>query len=226
MTTPAKLSDPSDPNPEMVTLSLFDTPEYDEVSSSLGGQDIATSEAPPVGSDDDFGIGPNDVARSPELPAEFPVRVVRSARRRKSIQARLIDGEIELRVPARATQNEIDAWAQEMQQRFDRSSATAEIDLTARSVALAGQLDLPSPESVRWVSNQAHRWGSCTINDRTIRLSDRLVRFPLWVIDYVLVHEMAHLVHADHSAEFWALVDRYPRADEAKGYLTAKSDGL
>ena len=79
------------------------------------------------------------------------------------------------------------------------------------------------PASVRWVTNQNARWGSCTPGDRTIRLSDRLQQMPGWVVDYVLVHELAHLLEAGHTPEFWAWVDRYPRAEKAKGYLEGYS---
>jgi hypothetical protein len=42
---------------------------------------------------------------------------------------------------------------------------------------------------------------------------------PSWVVDYVLVHELAHLQIPGHGADFWALVDHYPRAQRARGYL-------
>ena len=82
---------------------------------------------------------------------------------------------------------------------------------------------LAVPASVRWVTNQNARWGSCTPGDRTIRLSDRLQKVPGWVVDYVLVHELAHLLESGHTPAFWAWVDRYPRADKAKGYLEGYS---
>lgn len=72
---------------------------------------------------------------------------------------------------------------------------------------------------MRWVTNQGMRWGSCTPSDGTIRLSSRLRGMPQWVIDYVLVHELAHLLEAGHTPRFWALVDHYPQSERARGYL-------
>jgi predicted metal-dependent hydrolase len=78
---------------------------------------------------------------------------------------------------------------------------------------------LADPASVRWVTNQQQRWGSCSPGDRSIRLSERLQGMPSWVVDYVLVHELAHLLEHGHDAAFWAWVDRYPRSERARGYL-------
>lgn len=75
------------------------------------------------------------------------------------------------------------------------------------------------PRSVRWVANQRSRWGSCTPEDRTIRISGMLRGMPLWVVDYILVHELAHLLEPGHNAAFWRLVNRYPRTERARGYL-------
>jgi predicted metal-dependent hydrolase len=75
------------------------------------------------------------------------------------------------------------------------------------------------PYTVRWVRNQNGRWGSCTPADRSIRISDRIQGFPDWVVDYVILHELAHLIVANHNAQFWALVSRYPRAERARGFL-------
>ncbi len=77
----------------------------------------------------------------------------------------------------------------------------------------------PKPTSVRWVTNQGSRWGSCTPVDGTIRLSDRLATMPGWVVDYVLVHELAHLIEIGHGPRFYRLVDAYPKAERARGYL-------
>jgi predicted metal-dependent hydrolase len=75
------------------------------------------------------------------------------------------------------------------------------------------------PSSVRWSSNQGRRWGSCTVGEGSIRLSDRLRGMPSWVTDYVLLHELTHLLHAGHGPEFWAELEAYPRTERARGFL-------
>jgi predicted metal-dependent hydrolase len=76
-----------------------------------------------------------------------------------------------------------------------------------------------APVSVRWVSNQHSRWGSCTPEDGTIRISERVRAMPEWVLDYVVLHELVHLVVPTHGSRFWKLVGRYPKAERARGYL-------
>ena len=64
------------------------------------------------------------------------------------------------------------------------------------------------------------RWGSCQYNTGKIALSTRLTLCPLWVIDAVIVHELCHLVHNNHSKAFWALLDeKYPRYREADRWI-------
>lgn len=75
------------------------------------------------------------------------------------------------------------------------------------------------PVSVRWAGNQQRRWGSCTTAEQTIRLSTRLREMPPYVVDYVLVHELAHLIVSGHGDRFWAWVRRYPYTERARGYL-------
>ena len=74
------------------------------------------------------------------------------------------------------------------------------------------------------MTNQTVRWGSCTPGDRAIRLSERLQPLPGWVVDYVIVHELVHLLEPGHDDSFWAWVERYPRAERARGYLLGWSD--
>ena len=161
---------------------------------------------------------------APLLPP-LRVEVTRSARRRKTAQAHLVDSLLEIRIPASCSDEEERYFVEHFRTKFERSRAAAMVDLDRRAAELAAAHGLPAPSSIRWVSNQQQQWGSCTPADGTIRLSDRMAGFPRWVIDYVIVHELAHLVHPDHSAAFWELVNRYPRTERARGYLLAK-DGV
>ena len=98
-------------------------------------------------------------------------------------------------------------------------SGASRSTLEARAATLSRRYDLPEARSVTW-AEQRSQWGSCT-RDGDIRVSTRLAPWPPWVLDYVLVHELAHLVELNHSPAFKALVDRYPLAERARGFLTA-----
>ena len=150
------------------------------------------------------------------------VEVVRSARRRKTIQAYEVGGVLRVAIPASCSAEEEAHWVGVMVRRFERRRSTATVDLTARARELAAAYALPVPASIRWVDNQNTLWGSCTMVDGSIRISSRLAAMPRWVLDYVVVHELAHLLVAGHGTAFNALVDRYPKAERARGYLIAK----
>jgi predicted metal-dependent hydrolase len=151
--------------------------------------------------------------------------VIRSARRRKTVQARVVDGVLRVMIPAGATDAEEARWVEEMREKLGRKTSAAAINLPERAHALATRYGLPEPRSIKFSSRQKMRWGSCTPDSGAIRVSDRLTEFPLWVLDYVIVHELAHLVEANHSAAFWNLVAGYPLAERARGFLLAKQDG-
>lgn len=154
--------------------------------------------------------------------AEIEIR--RSARRKRSIQVRREGNKVIALVPAHVPQAEADEVIACLIERLDRRERRKQVsddDLMARATALSAAYlgGKAKPVSVRWVANQNARWGSCTTNEKTIRLSDRLIGMPLWVIDYVLVHELAHLLESNHGTRFWALVDAYPQTERAKGFL-------
>ena len=151
------------------------------------------------------------------------VEVVRSKKRRKTISAlQVTDDLLRVSIPASCTKAEEQHWVDEMLKRFAKRALADKVDLERRARELADQHGFPYPASVRWVDNQHARWGSCTPADGTIRLSSRMVDFPRWVIDSVLVHELAHLVEIGHGPRFDALCARFPLTERATGYLLAK----
>ncbi len=127
-------------------------------------------------------------------------------------------------VPATFSRAEEKRWVDRMLERLEAREERRRPDddaLRARALDLADRyLDgRARPDSVRWVDNQQARWGSCTPETGSIRLSRRLSGMPSWVVDYVLVHELVHLIIPHHNQEFWELVRRYPKAERARGYL-------
>ena len=152
------------------------------------------------------------------------VEVRRSRKRRRTVAAYREDDKVVVLVPARFSRAEEKEWVATMVARLERSEKRrrpSDAGLRRRAAELSGRyLDgLAEPLQVRWVANQNSRWGSCTPSDRSIRLSTRLQGMPAWVIDYVLVHELAHLLESGHTPTFWGWVDRYPKAERAKGFL-------
>src|SRR6476660_1389209 len=162
------------------------------------------------------------------MPTDSEVEVRRSKRRRRTVSAYREGDRIIVLIPASLTRRQEAEWVETMVARIEKSEARrrpTDEDLHARASALSDEYlgGLAEPVSVRWVDNQRSRWGSCTPGDRTIRLSARLQGMPSWVIDYVLVHELAHLLVPGHGPDFWALVEAFPRTERARGYLDGVS---
>lgn len=64
-----------------------------------------------------------------------------------------------------------------------------------------------------------YRWGSCTVNNN-VNFNWRLIKTPMFVIDYVIVHELAHLIESNHTLEFWNIVRaQTPTMEKAKAWL-------
>ncbi len=156
---------------------------------------------------------------------DVAVRVITSARRKKSVSARWVGETIEVRMPEGLSAGERDRHVRELTSRLQKKRAASRVDLVARARILATTYNLPEPSSITWSSRQQHRWGSCTPATRAIRISNRMSAFPLWVIDYVILHELAHLVEPNHSPAFHQLVDAFPEAAKAEGFLLAVSLG-
>lgn len=162
----------------------------------------------------------------PGGPPDVDVR--RSTRRRRTVSAYRDGDRTVVLLPARLSRAEERRWVALMLERLDRQDARlrpSDEDLMSRARGLSARYlaGRAGPRGVRWVENQGSRWGSCTPADGTIRLSTRLRGMPPWVVDYVLLHELAHLMVPGHGADFWALLEAYPRTERARGYLEGVS---
>ena len=199
-----------------------------EPGSPLDGMDVAPPPAPPPAP----APAPAPPTEQTEAAADRrPDVVIRtSTRRRKTAAAFWENGHIVVVVPAhvpRADRPELVDWLVARVLAKRPGAATSDEALAERAAALSDRyVDGVRPLSIRWVTNQGKRWGSCSTQTGEIRLSHRLRAVPEWVLDATIVHELAHLLHADHSADFHAVADRYPRQREALVFLEGYSLGL
>ena len=165
---------------------------------------------------------------APGLEGEWRrVEVRRSPRRKKTISAAVVGEALVVSIPERLSQAEEHEWVRRMATRMGdrrrRERLNSDGALARRSRELADlYVDGVRPGSIEWVSNQSSRWGSCSPEDGSIRLSLVVDEYPAWVRDYVIVHELAHLLVPDHSQPFWSIVERYPLSERARGFLIAQ----
>src|ERR1700730_12616320 len=129
------------------------------------------------------------------------IELVRGTRRRKHVEAGLVGDRLRVSFPRWMSIDEATVTAEELAERMRRLTDSSAIDVPARARRLAREHGLPRPRSVRWVDNMRQRWGSCTPEDGAVRVSSRLAAYPSWVLDYVLVHELAHFVVPSHGPD-------------------------
>jgi hypothetical protein len=207
-------------------VSLFDAYE----PTAFNDDDFLPPVPLPIGtSAHDEGPPPPDSQSTPPGWPDVEVRI--SARRRKTSEARWVGGRIVVSVPAHLSQEAREktvAWlVDRLVAKHPLRSAIGDTELMTRAAALSERYRIGArPTSVRWVTNQSARWGSCSFHSGEIRLSHRLRSVPEWVLDAVLVHELAHLVHPNHSPAFHQLANGYRRHHEAGIFLAGYGMGL
>jgi len=183
-------------------------PPPDRASGAFEGNAAEPCENPPA------------YATAAPEPFDYPVEVIRSTRRRRYTQARIVNGKLRVRIPAWLSAEQEEETVAELVSSLQRKHQSAHVDLEARARSLADKHGLPLPDSICWSRAQT-KWGSCAVAKGHVLISDRLATVPPFVLDYVIVHELAHLVVSDHGPEFQAIVARYPLAERAAGFLLA-----
>jgi predicted metal-dependent hydrolase len=161
------------------------------------------------------------------------IEVRRSRRRRRTVSAYREGGRTIVLIPARFSAAEERTWVDAMLRKLaagDKRRRPSDQQLLERATSLSSRYlaGKAKPLSIAWVTNQNSRWGSCTPAEGTIRISTRVKGMPGWVLDYVIMHELTHLLQPGHGPEFWALLESYPRTERARGYLegVAATSGL
>jgi predicted metal-dependent hydrolase len=155
------------------------------------------------------------------------VKVLRSRRRKKTVEARLESGVLVVRAPAAISDAELNPIIEKLKAKVEKKKRRRQFQSDTSLEARARELNRRyfdgalTWRSIRYVTNQNMRFGSCSPSQGTIRISHRVAAMPAWVRDYVIVHELAHLVNPNHSRAFWDVVNRYPKTERARGYLIA-----
>lgn len=209
-------------------MTLFDVCDlFGPAPAAEDPPDVPVVAAPPLPEPQRSEAPRSQTESAPEV--EVEVRV--SARRKKTSEAKWVGGRIVVSVPAHldveSRQKTIDWLVDRLLTRERRRPPAGDDELLARAVALSDRYGLGArPASVRWVTNQSARWASCSYYSGHIRVSHRLRAVPDWVLDSVLVHEVAHLTHPDHSPAFHKLAGAYPRHEEAGVFLAGYGLGL
>jgi len=158
----------------------------------------------------------------------YNIEIIRSHNRRRTISARLKGNTMLVCVPSSISDAELTKVVDKFKKRFDRRNIKKELNKTEDLHKITERLNREyfngrlKLESIEYSANQNRIFGCCNHRTRRIRISHRLARMPGWVRDYVIVHEMAHLLEPNHRNRFWDIVYRYKLAERARGYLIAR----
>jgi predicted metal-dependent hydrolase len=156
----------------------------------------------------------------------MPVKIIRSQKRAKTVSARKVGDTIEILAPAHLSDTDLQPIITKVTARLERQTHKQPLndeDLARIARHLNQQYfkNTLAWNRITWSTDQQKRFGSCTPARKTIRISYRLATMPRFVLEYVIMHELAHLVEANHGPRFWKLVNRYPGTERARGYLMA-----
>lgn len=158
----------------------------------------------------------------------YEIVIRRSARRKKTIQAKMEGNVMMVMAPATISNQELDEYIFRLRAKMAKkknenkiSRSDSHLNDRARYLNQKYFNGTLSWNDISYSQRQTKRYGSCTSSHKTIRISSKTKELPQWVEDYVIVHEMAHLLEPHHGKNFWKLVRNYPLAERAIGFLMA-----
>jgi predicted metal-dependent hydrolase len=156
------------------------------------------------------------------------VVVKRSRARRKTVEATLENGTMRVMAPEHISQKHLEKLIAEFRDRFVRREYARIINRDGRLLKKArdfnrryfgGKLRI---QKIEYSVRQNSHYGTCCPESGKILINSRLREMPQWVEDYIIIHELAHLIYPHHGEAFWRAVRQYPKAERAIGYLMAK----
>ena len=152
------------------------------------------------------------------------VEVIKSSKRKKTVQAKIVNKKLIIFLPSRISQKEEDYWIRKMKKKCINKRKKQLLNTNSQLKGKAEVINKKYFEgklnfNIEFVTNQNSRFGSCTPENKTIRISDKVSEMPKWVQNYIILHEIAHLIYKDHSDNFWEKVNEYKYTERAKGFL-------
>jgi len=155
------------------------------------------------------------------------IKILRSKKRRRTVSARMVKDILIVRAPQYFPESRLQKVIAELKARIERKQLKEELNKSENLVQRVKEFNLQYFEnkltinSIEYVTDQNSKFGCCNYRTGCIRISHRISAMPQWVRNYVIIHELAHLVVPDHSKAFWEIVNRYKLAERARGYLIA-----
>ncbi|MBN3039563.1 MAG: M48 family metallopeptidase [Candidatus Omnitrophica bacterium] len=155
------------------------------------------------------------------------VKIHRSPNRVRTVNAYLEQGILHVQAPQNISEQELQNIISKFKKRITKRKLRKELNKNhnLKEIAeklnkkyFAGRLEI---SSIAYTTNQDKKYGVCNVSNGSILISHRLAKMPEWVRDYIIVHEMAHLIEPNHSKRFHNIVSRYPLAERSKGFLMA-----
>lgn len=154
------------------------------------------------------------------------IEVIKSDKRKKTVHAKIIDEKLQIFLPSTISKKEENYWIEKMKKRCMNKRKKQLLNTNSKLREYAEEINKKFFEGklefdIEFVTNQNTRFGSCTSENKTIRISDKISDMPKWVQNYIILHEMTHLIYRDHSDNFWKKVNEYKYSERAKGFLIA-----
>jgi hypothetical protein len=153
------------------------------------------------------------------------IKVHRSRRRKRTVSAQLVKDILLVRAPANIPEIRLQKAIGELKSRIERKQLKEELNSQENLAERAEGFNREyfgnklKISSIEYVTGQNSKFGCCNYQTGCIRISHRIGRMPKWVRDYVIIHELAHLVEPNHSKAFWDIVNCYKLSERARGYL-------
>lgn len=146
-------------------------------------------------------------------------------KRVKNVNGRIRGSTLYISAPPSMSSERLETVSIDLARKLLRRERARRVNNEEDALALALKVSrrFPKPPQIDralFVTTQHARWGSYSQKTRTIRLNAALSSMPRWVLEAVVAHELAHVIHPDHSPAFWELLHSiYPDTERAMAFL-------